>query len=163
MILYILRHAKAEAQGGLGSKDGDRALTSEGRIKAEKILTLARDSLHMEVDRILSSPYRRAIETSEIARDILKPRKPKIVTGEELGPEKSPHELYSFVTRQKFGPQDRVLIVSHQPILGETIANLIGASVEIGFPPSSLARIDIPGEPQAETGILVWMLSSDVL
>jgi phosphohistidine phosphatase len=138
-------------------------LTSEGAAKVRKVLSIARYTLGVEIDRILSSPYKRATESAEIARELLKPKKPKIILAEALAPEKSPYEVYSFISKQKFGPADRVLVVSHQPIIGEVITDLIGSDVSIGFAPSSMARVDIGSEPQARSGTLVWLISSDVV
>lgn len=162
LILYLLRHSQAEPQRGPNSSDEDRVLTIEGRAKLTRVLSIVRDNFHVEVDRILSSPYKRALETSEIAKDILKPRKPKIILGKELEPDKSPYELYSFVLKQKFVAQDRVLLVSHQPLLGDTISDLIELKSP-SFAPASIARIDIGGEPRSGEGTLIWMLSSDVV
>ena len=138
-------------------------LTSEGAGKVRKVLSIARYTLRVEIDRILSSPYKRATESAEIAKEVLKPKKPKIILDEALAPEKSPYEVYSFLSKQKFGPMDRVLVVSHQPSIGETISDLIGSNVSMGFAPGSMARIDVGGEPQTKSGTLVWLISSDVL
>jgi phosphohistidine phosphatase SixA len=138
-------------------------LTSEGAAKVRKVLSVAKDNLSVEVDRILSSPYRRATETAEIAKEIFKPRKPKIIQDEVLTPEKSPYEVYRFLSKLKFGAADRVLLVSHQPLIGELISNLIGSGVSIGFAPASMARVDIGSEIQARSGTLLWLISADVL
>jgi phosphohistidine phosphatase SixA len=139
-------------------------LTPGGRTKVEKVVSLCKASLALEVDRIVSSPYKRASETAEIAKAILKPRKTKITTSGSLAPENSPYEAYSFIVAQEFTAQDRVLVVSHQPLLGNIVSDLIGASAEIVFPPASMARIDIGDkEPTHGSGALVWFVSSDVV
>jgi phosphohistidine phosphatase len=138
-------------------------LTSEGVAKVRKVLSIAKYTLGVEIDRIISSPYKRALESAEIAKETLKPKKPKIISNEALAPERSPYEVYGFISKQKFGPADRVLVISHQPIIGDVISDLIGSSVSIGFAPASMARVDVSGEPQARSGMLVWLVSSDVL
>ncbi len=61
-------------------------LTSEGATKVRKVLSIAKYTLDVEIDRILSSPYKRASESAEIAKEILKPKKPKIILTEALAP-----------------------------------------------------------------------------
>ncbi|MHB1907826.1 MAG: phosphohistidine phosphatase SixA [Nitrososphaerales archaeon] len=159
MIIYLLRHAQAQPRASFGS-DEDRALTNEGIEKLRKVLTLGKGSLSLEVDRILSSPYKRAIQSAEVAKEILKPRKPKILTLEALEPGKNPYEVYSAIAKLKFGSIDRVMLVLHQPSIGDLASDLVGGS-RIDFAPATLARID--GEARTSSGTLVWLLSSDVI
>ncbi len=158
----MLRHAQAQPKSSFGA-DEDRSLTSEGRDKVSKVLNLAKGNLSVELDRILSSDFKRAIETAEIAKQILKPKKPKIITSGELGPESSPYEAYEFLAKQKFGPQNRVLLVSHQPLLGEILSSLLGTGEAIGFAPGSMARVDVSGHLEPNSGELIWLVSSDVV
>lgn len=162
LILYFLRHGQAQPKASFAG-DEDRVLTSEGAAKVRKVLSIAKYTYGVEIDRILSSPYKRALESAEIAKEVLKPNKPKIILDEALVPEKSPYEVYSFLSKQKFGPADRVLVVSHQPSIGETISDLIGSNASMGFAPGSMARIDIGGELQSKSGTLVWLISSEVI
>src|SRR5258707_4585781 len=69
MQLYILRHGIAEA-GKPGSNDSERALTSEGKKKLREVLRVA-SRARVTPKLIISSPYVRAVETAEIAIDVL--------------------------------------------------------------------------------------------
>ena len=69
MQLYLLRHGIAEDQKA-GRPDSERALTSEGREKLRRVLKRAR-SADCVPALILSSPYRRALETSAVAAEVL--------------------------------------------------------------------------------------------
>ncbi len=161
-----MRHGQAQPKAAFGGDDdASRSLTPEGTTKVRKVLSIAKYTFNVELDRILSSPYKRALQTAELAKEILDPKKPKIVQDEALLSEKSPYELYAFVSKQKFLPQDRVLVISHQPLLGETIADLVGTEeAKISFAPSSIARIDVAGEtPRSKSGTLVWLISSDAV
>jgi phosphohistidine phosphatase len=162
LILYLLRHGHAQPKSSLGL-DEDRLLTSEGRVKVSKVLTIARNSLAVEIDRILCSDFKRAVETAEIAKEILKPKKPKIILTGELGPEHSPYDVYKFLSKQKFGPQDRVVLVSHQPVVGEILANLLDIGEALSFAPASMARVDVGEHFDAGSGTLIWLISSDVV
>ena len=66
MQIYLLRHGIAED----GTPDSDRALTAEGREKLRRVLARAR-SADVAPTLILSSPYRRAVETADVAVDLL--------------------------------------------------------------------------------------------
>lgn len=162
LILYFLRHGQAQPRAAFAD-DNDRMLTSEGATKVRKILSIGKYTMNVEIDRILSSPYKRALETSEIAKEILRPKKPKIISDEALAPERSSYEVYAFISRQKFEPTDRVLVISHQPSIGEIISDLIGSDLRFGFAPGSMARVDIAGDFRTRSGTLVWLISSDVI
>lgn len=60
MTLYLVRHADAGSRRNWGGDDMIRPLTSEGRHQAADIAGLLVD---FGVNRFLSSPYRRCIET----------------------------------------------------------------------------------------------------
>jgi 2,3-bisphosphoglycerate-dependent phosphoglycerate mutase len=61
-VLYLVRHSKAEGQ------EPEAALTAEGRVQAE---TLANVLADLGVDRIVSSTFRRAVESIQPLADRL--------------------------------------------------------------------------------------------
>lgn len=175
MILYLLRHGQAVSKGEGFGTDEERKLTSAGAATLRKVLTLASNSFGAEIDLILSSPYLRAVQSAEIAKEILQPKQSNIITDATLSPQSSPYELYSFVSRRS--QTERILIVSHQPLIGEVLCDLIGSDASITLPPGSMARVDIATKNalkeviqtgvatgiRARTGTLVWLISSDVV
>ena len=86
MELYLLRHGIAESARP-GMKDAERALTEEGRVKLRRVLKRAKEA-GVEPDLILSSPYRRATETADLAAAALAYRG-KIVKTPGLAPHSS--------------------------------------------------------------------------
>lgn len=64
MILYLLRHAIAEDVAASG-RDADRALTTDGKVRMRRAADGLR-ALEVRLDLVLTSPYRRAVETAEI-------------------------------------------------------------------------------------------------
>ncbi len=64
MVLHLLRHAIAEDVAASG-RDADRALTTDGRAKMRRAADGLR-ALEVRLDLLLTSPYRRAVETAEI-------------------------------------------------------------------------------------------------
>jgi len=115
MELILWRHADAEDPGPQG--DGARALTRRGRKQAERMAQWLRPRIGGEW-RILVSPARRALETVA-ALD-----RPFEVT-EAVSTAATVHS----VLRAAGWPSGErpVLVVGHQPTLGEIAAELLGS------------------------------------
>src|SRR5215510_14747495 len=62
MPLYMVRHAKAGTRSAWVGPDEARPLSRAGREQAERITELL---VHEPAPRVLSSPYRRCVETLE--------------------------------------------------------------------------------------------------
>ena len=62
MAVYLVRHAKAGDRDAWEGDDRLRPLTKSGRRQAEGLVELLKDQ---RIDRILSSPYVRCVETVE--------------------------------------------------------------------------------------------------
>lgn len=60
MDVFVIRHAKAESRSRWDGDDRDRPLTDKGRAQARALVGLLERS---EITRVISSPYRRCIET----------------------------------------------------------------------------------------------------
>ena len=103
MELYLLRHGIAE-DGKPGRPDSERALTDEGREKLRRVLKRAR-SAGVDPTVILSSPYRRALETAEAAAGELG-YKGKIVRTNALVPEGMPAEVWEETSRAPWRASD---------------------------------------------------------
>jgi phosphohistidine phosphatase len=114
MELILWRHADAEdyAQGG----DAARALTKKGRRQAERMAEWLRPLVGAEW-RILVSPARRALETVE-------PLDRSYEECVEVGLAATPESLLEAAEWPTSGRP--VMVVGHQPTLGQVIARLIG-------------------------------------
>ena len=64
MTLYLIRHAQADERGAKYPDDAQRPLVEKGHKQA-KALARALDILTVELDRLFSSPYIRALETAK--------------------------------------------------------------------------------------------------
>lgn len=114
MDLIFWRHAEAfEAQGG--EDDMTRALTPRGERHATRMAHWLDRQLPDGV-RILCSPAKRAEQTV-----IALGRKYKI--RDELSPQSQPDQVLELA--QWPNNKNSVLIVGHQPFLGQTIAKLL--------------------------------------
>lgn len=112
-----MRHGISEARVN-GCDNPSRALTQRGRERTQAVVTRL-SSLGIRADRMFSSPYARALETAWLAhRGGLAPE-PECAA--ELMPAGDHHALLPF-------SEPRVLLVGHEPDLGDFAADLIGAS-----------------------------------
>lgn len=139
MDLILWRHAEAEdlPEGDLqGGRDLARSLTLRGEKQAARMASWL-DRQLPEGARILVSPARRCEQTA-----LALGRKYKIRS--ELAPDATPAQLLELV--QWPLSKSPVLVVGHQPTLGQTIAQLLG-----------LRTSDCP----VKKGALWWLRSRD--
>lgn len=112
MELILWRHAEAE----LGEPDEGRALTGKGHKQAWKMADWLDRNLP-ETCRILVSPATRTLQTAEALG-----RKFKVHP--DLAPDKSAEQLLAAANWP--ASREPVLIIGHQPTLGQVAAQLIG-------------------------------------
>ncbi len=154
MEIYVLRHGIAEIARAGGS-DADRALVPEGRKKLRSVLRVAA-AAGLAPSLILTSPYRRAAQTAEVASDALK-YKEKVLRTRALQPGSSPEAIWEEIRVHK--EEQQLLLVGHEPLLGELVGFLLGApSLAIDFKKGALVRIDVEDSGAASRGVLRWML-----
>ena len=119
MDLILWRHAEAEEwllDDETSGHDHDRSLTQRGAKQAARMATWL-DRQLPEGARILVSPARRCEQTA-----LALGRKYKIRT--ELAPDATPAQLLELVQ----WPHNKypMLVIGHQPVLGQVIAQLVG-------------------------------------
>jgi len=123
MDLVLWRHAEAHDLGGAeGADDSEvdmaRALTPRGEKQASRMAAWLDRHLPAST-RVLASPARRTEQTVMALG-----RKYKI--RQELGPDGSAAQLLALIQWPE--AKGTVLVVGHQPILGQVIAGLLGLS-----------------------------------
>lgn len=118
MDLVLWRHAEAR-DWEAGCKDMERPLTPRGEKQAARMAAWL-DRQLPEGARILVSPARRAEQTA-----LALGRKYKVRP--EIGPEGTIAQLLELV--QWPDAKGTTLVVGHQPVLGNTIAQLLGMQV----------------------------------
>jgi phosphohistidine phosphatase len=155
MEIYLLRHAIAEATSASG-RDADRRLTEEGRDKLRRVLERAH-SAGVRPSLILTSPYRRALETAEIAARELG-YEGKIGRTPSLAPDSSPQQIWEAIREHR--DESAVLIAGHEPLFSATVAYMLGSSrAMVQFRKGALMRIDFETLGAAPAGVLQWMLT----
>jgi phosphohistidine phosphatase len=123
MDLILWRHAEAEewlADDAQGISDLERSLTSRGDKQAARMAGWL-DRQLPDRTRILVSPARRCEQTA-----LALGRKYKVRA--ELGPDAPPSQLLELVQ----GPVNNlpILVIGHQPTLGQVISQLLGLREE---------------------------------
>jgi phosphohistidine phosphatase len=155
MEIYLLRHGIAE-EGRPGLKDADRALTTDGREKLRRVLKRAKGA-GVDPDVILSSPYRRALETAEVAATTLGYHG-QIVQAKALVPNASPQDVWEEIRSRK--TEASVLLASHEPLMSSVLAWLLGnPALQVDMKKAGLARVDTDSFGPEPRAILKWLLT----
>lgn len=116
MELILWRHAEAED----GFPDMARRLTAKGEKQAEKMAVFLRSHLPQNI-RILVSPAKRAQQTAQALTK-------NFTTEPAIAPEASPKVILE--KSGWYGGEGCVLVVGHQPALGEVAALLLTGKPE---------------------------------
>jgi phosphohistidine phosphatase len=156
MEIYILRHGVAE-EPQTGQPDAERALTPDGRKKLRNVLRTAA-SAGVEPTLILTSPYKRALQTAQLAAEILE-YKGELLRTEALEPNSSPKPVWEEIRVHKDEP--RILLAGHEPLFGRLAAYLLGSpNLQVDFKKGAMVCIEIERFPAEPHGVLRWMLTS---
>jgi phosphohistidine phosphatase len=140
MRLFLLRHGTAEERNPDGSDRPDRRLVDKGAEQARLAGLLLR---HLgRLDRVLSSPYARARETAQVALEAFGAA-PELQLCDALEPSATVDAALSAVV-ESAAPNQRVLVVGHEPLLTEIAAELIGdAAASIDLRKGGLIELDL--------------------
>jgi len=155
MEIYLLRHAIAE-DAAPGHPDSDRALTPEGRERLKRVLKRARAAA-VAPSVILSSPYRRAVETAAMAGEALD-YSGKVVETRALLPEAPPADAWEELRARNGEPA--ILLASHEPLMSSLGAFLLDSpALRIDMKKAALLRIDCDRFGREPHGVLKWMIT----
>lgn len=155
MQVYLLRHGIAE-NGKPGSPDSARALVPEGRKKLKEVLGVAKNA-GTRPSLVLTSPFRRAMETAEIAVATLGLKPADLVQTQALLPSADPVDAWEEIRVYK--EEEALLLVGHEPLFGRLFAYLLGyPDLLIDFKKGALARVDIDTFGAQPRGTLRWFL-----
>ena len=155
MRIFIMRHTEAQPPEEV-DQDEDRTITVKGEKKIRKAAKGLR-RLDIFPERILSSPLKRALQTSEIIADELG-FTADIEAVDELSPESPPEEMIKVLRELS---QDQIILIGHLPLLGDIASGLIGirAKDRIVLKKGGLLRIDIDNWDEEPPGQLRWLFT----
>lgn len=152
MRLYVVRHGKAEDVGPDGT-DASRRLTEDGRRDfrrgAEGFATL-----HVRLDRILTSPLARARETADLLAEALDGPRPERLASLAFGDEM---EILAAATRGG----DEVAVVGHEPTLGRLVGLAVFGRTSGGTPlrKGGVACLELSRGAAPGRAVLAWLLT----
>ena len=150
LTLDLLRHgaALAGAEGG----DAARALSPRGERDLER-LALHLADLGWRPDRAFTSPLKRARDS---ARIVLRYAAPDLVpeVADALEPDGGPAPVLEMLAA-RHAITGRVLLVSHQPLLGGLAGWLTGSGTP-GIAPGDLVGVEFAGAAAAGAGTWGW-------
>ncbi len=152
MDLWLLRHAAAEDRAKSG-RDEDRELTKEGSERARAVARgLA--ALDPGIDLVVTSPFRRARQTAEPVVEALRLEK-SLRSSVALEPATDPEAILEEVHAER--ERRAVLLVGHQPHLGELLGRLVCGDEGSAIPlkKASVAWIELSGRRRGELRALL--------
>jgi len=156
MNLYIVRHAIAEETARSG-RDADRVLTADGKERMRKAAEGLR-ALEVRIDRILTSPYRRALETAQILAAALGGVDVREL--DELAAGANPTTVLAALKPHR--TLESIALVGHQPDLGHIASQVMTGSPDacpIGFKKGAVACFEIESPRIPLRGELVWLMT----
>lgn len=156
MQIFILRHGHAEPQV---TTDAARNLTSTGRGVTQAVIRAVLPQLG-DVQQIWASPLIRAQQTAQLALHFFPHL--QLQTSDCLVPEADPHIVYQWLESLRqvaivANKIPRIMIVSHQPLVGSLVNQLCGKDENFyAMDTSSLAAISVD-VVAPEMGKLLWL------
>lgn len=149
MNVLILRHGQAE---GYAQTDAQRNLTERGLRDTEQAGKCLQ-SLGLEFDDVWVSPY---VRTQQTAEQVLKSYPELEVNTQDIfTPESDPKAAFDAI---KHSGLDNLLIISHQPLVGELVALLAEPKISYQSPMSPATMAFIHNEHMLPAcGELLWL------
>ena len=153
MNIYLIRHGKAEPASP-AKKDIDRELTEEGISIIKRSVELWKNRIK-SFDFIITSPFKRAVQTAEIIAELTN-YKNELILDSILSPGSSTRSVIQ-LAEVLIG--ENIAFVGHQPDMSYHISSLAcNSQVNLKFPPASIAKVSFNGSPQPGKGILEFLL-----
>jgi phosphohistidine phosphatase len=161
MELYLIRHAEAYRLGERGvTADEDRALTEAGEAHAKQVGSgLQRRGVRPGL--ILASPLVRARQTADLLAAQWTAPAPEVRVCEELAPGGKRRKLARAV---RDGGQDQVVVVGHEPDLGDWLGWLIvSKKAQLDLAKAGVACVRCDDEAGKGAGTLLWLVPPEWL
>jgi len=134
--LWVLRHGEAEPRA---NSDAERRLTAHGR---EQVLRGAAHLLGQPLQAIIASPYVRAQQTAALVHGALGFSEP-VRTVPWLTPESDVQQVIGEIERLGL---EHVLLVSHQPLVGNLVGQLEHGHAQQPAPLSTASLAELEGD-----------------
>lgn len=155
MNIFIMRHGDAVRTA---ASDAARTLTEKGKQDVFNVAqSISADGI--DIERIISSTYARAVETAQIVARVFNIDS-EIITCPDITPDIPPHiAIHNLDTLLK----PNTFVVSHLPLVSHLIARLVGEGAEAnGIPMTTSACAWLTGEIWGEACLEIKSLRDPV-
>ena len=153
MNIFIIRHSKAEPTSQ-PKKDIDRALKKEGINIIKRSVEFWKNGI-VSFDFIITSPFKRAVQTGEIIAELMN-YKNDLIKDNALSPGCSTRSVIQLAEELN---ADNIAFVGHQPDMSYHISSLVcNSQLNLKFSPASIAKVSFKGNPIPGKGILEFLL-----
>jgi len=152
MNLYLMRHANAGVPRETPALDAKRSLIKEGKVQC-MLMARILGALDVQVDVIVSSPLKRALQTAQFVGTELG-YDAKVEISPALAPDASYSDFQEMLA--KYSDSEGVLVVGHNPNLFKFLGRLVtgNGGAAIRMRKGSVARIDVDRHPP----LLQWLI-----
>jgi phosphohistidine phosphatase len=157
MVIYFLRHASAGKRMVSASKDERRPLDEEGILQARYVGRMLAN-LDVQVEQIVSSPLKRALQTASLVANELA-FESAVQIDDALRPEADLAQFQSMLARLR--KYESVMAVGHNPSLTEFLSKTISSgtgAARIDFKKGAVAKVDINGR----SAVLQWLVTPKI-
>lgn len=138
-------------------KDERRPLDEEGILQSRYVGRLLA-GLDVQVDRIISSPLKRARQTASLVANELAFEQ-AVQLDDALRPEAKFEQFQAMLARCK--KHEAVMVVGHNPSFTEFLSKSISSetgSAQIDFKKGAVAKVEMSGK----TGTMQWLVTSKI-
>jgi phosphohistidine phosphatase len=134
-------------------------LTKKGRGKFKNIANGLKQ-LEEHIDLILTSPFLRAMQTTELLAKTFSLDDDRIIQTEHLTPTGSPDKLIDMINEND-GDVENIAIVGHEPYLSRLVSMLIAGDPEISLnlKKGGICCLSVEKLIHARCATLNWLLS----
>ncbi len=167
MRLVLLRHAIAEERyvfhmNSGGAPDSKRPLTNLGISRMEKSAAGLYKALDGDVQKVVTSPYTRSLQTAEIFLEAIpETQRPKLEKSDLLTPGSSFRTIRQWLE----GQSGTVVLVGHEPDMSWLMQQFTaGSSTQLmKFGKAAACLIYFERDPANSFGSLRWFISPAIL
>jgi len=157
MDIYLIRHGDAESGSGIKT-DFERQLTPQGVEILKKAAAGWKNTLK-GFDYIISSPYKRAVQTAQIVAEAFN-MTDKIVIENRMGCGARTDDVLNIANSIK---AEIIAFVGHEPDLSNHVSELIsGNGCNVEFKKGMIAKISFGSKARFTKGVLRFMMPTDV-
>ena len=153
MNIYLIRHTNAEPITHL-KNDKERELTEEGTKLLQDSVSLWKSFLQ-RFDYILSSPYKRAVQTASVIAEYFIYEN-EIIKDNSLAPGSNSNAIVQLAASLN---GERIAFIGHQPDIGYQFNSFLSSpAVTFTIFPDPIINISFEGKPQVGNGLLKLFL-----